>query len=268
MTQASSNQELPLSCSPSGHTSTSPGLDMDASEIQKLSDSSESFSPSHGALTSSELEKRREQLMTDVGSEPFTIPVWPPSSHVTEAVISHLMAFSYSCSLADYCKETNTIAIKRAPSTRRAGVFHKTKVECFGRIPACYFQGARMALRQSVYYLSFLMGLGKDRGNSLLVLAVQRLAYYHRRVFLDLVRETQKVTSDACFEDWRYDRFDMYLHRQHELGKHDPEDPEVANFQPPTVDATTYGIYGKFALSKIAFTYFSPRLEFVVPTIS
>jgi hypothetical protein len=167
--------------------------------------------------------------------------LWTLSSKVTDKDIQDLMSHSYSCSLYDLDAKESTITIMHALSTGKAGEFVE-HCEPVGRIPAHYFQGARLTLHMSVYYLSLLMvGWGTSSDEATLVLGAQRLANYHRQVFLDLLHAMETHMGPVS-DSWRWERFDNHLHREfHLLGKHDTEDLEVQNFQSPVMDATEYG---------------------------
>jgi hypothetical protein len=167
--------------------------------------------------------------------------LWTLSSKVTDEDIQDLMSHSYSCSLSNLNVKDNTVTIMHALSTGKAGEFVEdcTRV---GRIPTHYFQGARLTLHMSVYYLSLLMvGWGTSSDEVPLVLGAQRLANYHRQVFLDLLHAMEDH-MEPISDSWRWERFDNHLHREfHLLGNHDTEDPKVQNFQPPIMYATAYG---------------------------
>jgi hypothetical protein len=161
-------------------------------------------------------------------------------SAVVDANVDILHSHSYSCRMADSEDDGNTIPIQRAPSKGEPGGFDGSRAVKVGSIPSQYFQGARMALRQSVYHSSCCQLLKQGNGDAALTMAHARMASYHQKVFLDLVDASTKQSGSGS-KDWRHRPFDHHLHRQYALGKHNPEDNDVATFQMPPTDPTTYG---------------------------
>jgi hypothetical protein len=124
---------------------------------------------------------------------------------------------------------------------------------CLGYIPLQYKPAVRLAIHQSVYFLSFyLAGFGQGKHTSdeedniargLLVLST-----YYRIVCWDLVTATGLYGKLPVPKEWRWERFDRHLQREMYLGPgvHDPGDLRVKNFQYTQIDTTQFGAFMGF----------------------